>query len=543
MKRLYCLILALIFAISLLPASAMAEGELTCDAVDCDSFFQEGAYEGPQEPLKTGATLFFGGEDLETLILTCMAQVHAGTVSPTDLGDVWAVPLDIEHLGLYNTQESQNAIDEAYSGAVNSNPKYFYFESSFTYSYYTDSYLIATLYMYINYDFYQQVGAFDAELARMEEEAVPAAIRSGLTDTHKALLVHDYLALNLRYDYEALSLTQTDTDFLAAHSAYGPVINKRAVCQGYALCYIAMLQDMGVDACYVGSTDNYHAWNMVTTEAGIYHVDVTFDDPGWGQADLNVDGDSDWRGYVSHAFFLLTDAAIQLDITHDIWDDATLTSASTEHPNSGFWDGVESGMFYCAGNWYYLDSGGAHPFILLDDSDYRYSCGNLCSSPYGTSRTQTQLATDTSLPVYWNQKVFYYTVDSDPVSTLYAYDAAHDETDVIGDAVIDPGELLTEMHVQSEKLCYLAVDPEHHTYASREYALTETAYYGDMDQDGDITAADLTCLMRHVMGADVQTDPGALARADVNGDGRVTLTDAAFLCRYLAGSIVVFPAD
>ena len=546
MKRLSCLLLALFLALTL-PASALA-GEIAYDAVDCAPFFQEGAFEGPQSPLHSGATLFFGGDDLEARILTCMAGVDAGAIVPEyktfdygggNIETKWVVLMEIADLAYPYTQESLNTINSTYVGAVNSNPQYFYFDSGFSIS--ISGGIITQLYLDINHDFFEDIDAFDAELARMEEEAVPADVRGTLTDTQKALAVHDYLALNLRYDYDALSLPETDTNFLAAHSAYGPVVNKKAVCQGYALCYVVMMQDLGVGACYVGSTANHHAWNMVVTEAGAYHVDVTFDDPGWGQTSMNVDGDNDWRGYVSHSFFLLTDDEIQNDDDHDAWDDVTLTSALTAHPNSGFWSGVESGMFYCAGNWYYLDSGGTHPFDWYDP-DYASSMGNLCRTPYGTGRTATQLATDTSLPAYWNQRIFYYTVDDGPVSTLYAYDVVHDETFQIGDADISAGELLTEMSVQNEQLRYLAVDPGDDTWELRTYALALDAHYGDLDQDGSVTADDLMDLMRHVIGTSVLTDP-ALLRADVNGDGRVTLTDTAFLCRYLNGSISAFPAE
>ena len=81
MKRLYCLILTLILTFSLLPSWATAEGT-AYGATDCEPFFQEGAYEGPQDLPRSGATLFFAGDDLETRILTRMAEVHAGTVAP-----------------------------------------------------------------------------------------------------------------------------------------------------------------------------------------------------------------------------------------------------------------------------------------------------------------------------------------------------------------------------------------------------------------------------------------------------------------------------
>ncbi|MBQ1907876.1 MAG: right-handed parallel beta-helix repeat-containing protein [Firmicutes bacterium] len=57
---------------------------------------------------------------------------------------------------------------------------------------------------------------------------------------------------------------------------------------------------------------------------------------------------------------------------------------------------------------------------------------------------------------------------------------------------------------------------------------------GDVDLDGEVTAADLTALARHVAGISELTDPQALANADVTFDDEVGATDLTKLARYIA---------
>jgi hypothetical protein len=62
------------------------------------------------------------------------------------------------------------------------------------------------------------------------------------------------------------------------------------------------------------------------------------------------------------------------------------------------------------------------------------------------------------------------------------------------------------------------------------FAATPTR--GDVNGDGFVTMADVTLIMRYVVGHNVNINTWA---ADVNGDGVVTTADATLLARYLAG--------
>ncbi len=97
-----------------------------------------------------------------------------------------------------------------------------------------------------------------------------------LTDVEKALLIHDRVAIWCEYDYERLN---NGTMPQISYSAYGAIVNKFAVCMGYALAYDYLLFQVGIDSEYCSSDLLNHAWNIVHVNNSTYHVDVTWDDP------------------------------------------------------------------------------------------------------------------------------------------------------------------------------------------------------------------------------------------------------------------------
>ena len=95
----------------------------------------------------------------------------------------------------------------------------------------------------------------------------------------KAYVAHNYLAKEVRY-----SEAREDDPMskIYVQCAYGALVRKRCVCQGYAEAYKLLLNDQGVPCEVVtgvvkGSTGR-HAWNMISTDGkNFYHVDVTWD--------------------------------------------------------------------------------------------------------------------------------------------------------------------------------------------------------------------------------------------------------------------------
>ncbi len=111
-----------------------------------------------------------------------------------------------------------------------------------------------------------------------QEDELAAAIKDALdeldvynaSDYEKVKAVHDYIIDNVSYKLDS-------TDIV--HTAYGALINGKAVCEGYSLLMYRMLSELGIDVrCIPGVTGGDHMWNLVNLYGKYYYIDVTYDD-------------------------------------------------------------------------------------------------------------------------------------------------------------------------------------------------------------------------------------------------------------------------
>lgn len=97
---------------------------------------------------------------------------------------------------------------------------------------------------------------------------------SGKTDYEKIKAIYDYICDNITYDYKTLD----DDTYTLKYTAYAALINKTAVCQGYASLFYRMVLDAGVDARVIsGDAGGPHAWNIVSIDGKYYNLDSTWD--------------------------------------------------------------------------------------------------------------------------------------------------------------------------------------------------------------------------------------------------------------------------
>ena len=97
-----------------------------------------------------------------------------------------------------------------------------------------------------------------------------------LCEYEKARMVHDWLIRNVRFEV-------ADN----CYTAYGALIEGKAVCQGYSYAYYEIMAHLGVPCnIMIGTTSQgLHAWNFVTINGHGYFVDVTWDDKDNGRTD------------------------------------------------------------------------------------------------------------------------------------------------------------------------------------------------------------------------------------------------------------------
>lgn len=121
---------------------------------------------------------------------------------------------------------------------------------------------------------------FDADthfmlLREMEyaAEEILENMPQGLDEWGIERYVYEYLATNCTYD---------GFDTVYAHSPLGPLIQKRAVCEGISKAAKYLLDRAGVHSAVIfGGGDLNggvnHAWNMVQLDGNWYHIDITYD--------------------------------------------------------------------------------------------------------------------------------------------------------------------------------------------------------------------------------------------------------------------------
>ena len=128
------------------------------------------------------------------------------------------------------------------------------------------------------YDEYN--GQTDVEVAISQIEQIKSDILENTTGNtyDKLKYIHDYLIENTEYE--------KDIETHNNYNIYGVLLNKKAVCEGYAKTFKYILDDLYVPCVMVcGDATNSagdiesHAWNYVQMDGKWYAIDVTWDDP------------------------------------------------------------------------------------------------------------------------------------------------------------------------------------------------------------------------------------------------------------------------
>lgn len=124
----------------------------------------------------------------------------------------------------------------------------------------------------------------EAELTAAVDALLAQLALTEKSDYEKICGIYAYMTQNITYDYENLA----DDTYTLKHSAYAALMNKTAVCQGYASLFYRLALELGVDCRVIAGIGNggAHGWNIVALDGKYYNVDATWD-ASWVQADLN----------------------------------------------------------------------------------------------------------------------------------------------------------------------------------------------------------------------------------------------------------------
>lgn len=114
----------------------------------------------------------------------------------------------------------------------------------------------------------------EAQMDQAVADLLSSLDLSGKTDYQKIKAIYDYICSNITYDYDNLY----NDSYTLKHSSYAALINKKAVCQGYASLFYRLALEAGIDARVIsGDSGGPHAWNIVKIEGSYYNLDSTWD--------------------------------------------------------------------------------------------------------------------------------------------------------------------------------------------------------------------------------------------------------------------------
>lgn len=134
------------------------------------------------------------------------------------------------------------------------------------------------------------------------EDKVSSLIKELITedmdDYEKIKTVHDYIINNSKYD---ISRNNDKASSYNSYTAFGPLIEGYATCNGYTDAMAIFLNELGYKNYKIATTPENrnltgHIWNAVYVNDKWLHLDVTWDDP------VSDDG----KDYLLHKYFLVT---------------------------------------------------------------------------------------------------------------------------------------------------------------------------------------------------------------------------------------------
>lgn len=218
---------------------------------------------------------------------------------------------------------SEQTLEKLYNVVMADNPQYFWVTKFFQYSYYNlngeaeiTHLILCYTDGYVTDDFTDDnkfITTADREIIKKQKITFDTAVASFLntinpdiSQIEKERIIHDWVLERIVYAESELEKPLERNNYLRIYDLYGAMVNKFAVCEGYAKLFQYLCYQIGINATQVigVSEGENHAWNTVNIEGSWYHVDTTWDD-------------GSTNGLPLYTYFNLTTSQIELDHTID----------------------------------------------------------------------------------------------------------------------------------------------------------------------------------------------------------------------------------
>lgn len=198
---------------------------------------------------------------------------------------------------------SDDDLKLAYYAVLDDHPEYFWLGKSFSYS-------VNSLGDYSNIKAIPDCMSKDPSeiklLQKRMDKLVDEIVKNASAKNNpyeKILYIHDYIIDNTVYDSETLELINSEKNkgLLNASTAYGCLVEHRAICSGYSAAFQLLADKLEIDCYRVSGTriseEGPHQWNFLRLDDGYYYMDLTWDDP------IRENNDSE----KTYEYFLISD--------------------------------------------------------------------------------------------------------------------------------------------------------------------------------------------------------------------------------------------
>lgn len=316
------------------------------------------------------------------------------------------------------------------------------------------------------------------------KEDILSLITEDMTDFQKAVTVHDYIVMNLKYD----------TSY-NVYDAVNMALGGSGVCQGYAqMFYDICANELGMGCGFaVGQNktpgEAGHIWNVINIDGAWYHTDATYDDPLFIDSETEALTDAPLR--VSHKYFLISDEKLKSINPNDSIDreniDCAVECSDAYYDENRPWDDSSSAqiivndgaIYYISGNKIMKKSDAEEAVCIITEGANHIEAGigiygDLLFACYKQSIYWIKLSTGESGQFYnsgsGSAMIKYLRIDggvlrftlSEPNSVRFSVGAVPlGETDgqILGAELID-GKIVALLRSTAKKAALYAADSE-----------------------------------------------------------------------------------
>ncbi|MCR5486322.1 MAG: hypothetical protein K6F35_02195 [Lachnospiraceae bacterium] len=270
------------------------------------------------------------------------AAFFKSTVSAIECGEIFSESgTDISEYGL-----DRQTADILLALLINDRPEWFFLDGYYAYGSDKEGRLLSIkLFTKKQFGDGEDVAVQASSVFEQRISQIMDGMESCWSSEEKALYIHNWLVMNVEYDYT-----------FKKYTAYNAIVDGSCVCNGYAMAYKCLLDRLGIPCDFVLSRRMNHGWNRIKVGGKYYFVDCTWDD-GTGKNcyyhDFMVSRDSLHESHTSTDWVVCHHIENYELAYWDNWEDVYNNDKSSKDHDVYFWSNLNSPPIPDGNRWVY----------------------------------------------------------------------------------------------------------------------------------------------------------------------------------------------